>query len=82
MQLGHVPDSVWQQSELETLVLANNNLSELSGQIGRLKMLRMLDLGHNNLVQLPDEIGGLPALTDFLYLHDNCLPNCHLLLEI
>jgi Leucine-rich repeat (LRR) protein len=65
-QLGHIPDSVWQQSELETLILADNNLSELSGKIGHLKMLRMLDLGHNELTQLPDEIGGLPNLTNFL----------------
>jgi Leucine-rich repeat (LRR) protein len=42
-------------------------------QIGRLKMLRVLDLGHNQLTRLPDEIGGLPNLTDFLYLHDNRL---------
>jgi Leucine-rich repeat (LRR) protein len=72
-QLGRVPDSVWQQTELETLILADNNLSKLSSQIGCLKMLRMLDLGHNRLPQLPDEIGGLPHLTDFLYLHDNRL---------
>ncbi len=70
-QLGHVPDSVWQQTDLETLVLADNNLSEISGQIVRLKKLRMLDLGHNQLTQLPYEIGDLPNLTDFLYLHDN-----------
>ena len=72
-QLGHVPDSVWQQTQIETLILADNNLIELSGQIGRLKMLRMLDLGHNQLTYLPDEIGDLPNLTDFLYLHDNRL---------
>jgi Leucine-rich repeat (LRR) protein len=72
-QLEQIPDSVWQQTEIETLVLADNHLSELSGLIGRLKMLRMLDLGHNQLAQLPDEIGDLPNLTDFLYLHDNRL---------
>ena len=69
--LGQVPDSVWQQTEIDTLILADNNLSELSGQIGRLKRLRTLDLGHNQLTQLPDEIGALclgasvaPALFD------------------
>jgi Leucine-rich repeat (LRR) protein len=72
-QLGHVPDSVWQQTEIETLVLADNQLSELSSQIGRLKKLRMLDLGHNQITRLPDEIGDLSNLTDFLYLHDNRL---------
>jgi len=35
--LGQVPDSVWQQTEIETLILADNSLSELSSQIGHLK---------------------------------------------
>src|SRR5277367_1620686 len=72
-QLGNVPDSVWQETEIVTLVLADNGLSEVSSQISSLKMLRMLDLGHNQLTVLPEEIGHLPNLTDFLYLHDNCL---------
>jgi hypothetical protein len=44
--LGNVPDSVWERTEIETLVLAENNLLEVSEQIGRLKRLGMLDLGH------------------------------------
>jgi Leucine-rich repeat (LRR) protein len=48
-RLGRVPDSVWERTELECLVLAENKLSEVSEQIGRLKRLRMLDLGHNRL---------------------------------
>ncbi len=51
--------------ELETLVLADNDLTEVSAGIGRLRKLRMLDLGHNLLTSVPD--------TDFLYLHDNRL---------
>jgi hypothetical protein len=31
-QLGRVPDSVWEQTELESLVLAENGLSEVSEQ--------------------------------------------------
>jgi hypothetical protein len=42
-----VPESVWNQSDIETLVLADNDLTELSERIGGLKRLRMLDLGHN-----------------------------------
>jgi hypothetical protein len=38
-QLGRVPDSVWEQTQLESLVLAENGLSEVSEQIGRLKRL-------------------------------------------
>jgi len=51
-RLGRVPDSVWEQTELETLVLAENELSEVSEQISRLKRLRMLDLGHNQLTRV------------------------------
>ena len=40
MHLGHVPDSVWEQTELETLVLADNDLSEISASIERLRKLR------------------------------------------
>ena len=72
-QLGCVPDYIWQQTELETLVLADNGLSEVSEQIGRLKTLRMLDLGHNELTRVPEALGDLDGLTDFLYLHDNRL---------
>jgi Leucine-rich repeat (LRR) protein len=69
--LGVVPTWVWERIELETLVLAGNGLSDLSGRIGGLQKLRMLDLGHNKLAHLPDALGDLGGLTDFLYLHDN-----------
>jgi Leucine-rich repeat (LRR) protein len=72
-QLGRVPDSVWEQPDLETLVLAENGLSQLSEQISRLKRLRMLDIGHNALTSVPDGLGDLDGLTDFLYIHDNRL---------
>ena len=72
-QLGRVPDSVWEQTNLETLVLADNGLREVPEQIGRLARLRMLDLGHNELTSVPDGLGDLDGLTDFLYLHDNRL---------
>ena len=71
--LGHVPDSVWKQTDLETLVLADNGLTEVSEEIRRLKGLRMLDLGHNALTSVPEGLGELDSLTDFLYLHDNRL---------
>jgi Leucine-rich repeat (LRR) protein len=72
-KLGHVPESVWEQRELETLVLADNDLTEVSGKIGDLQALRMLDLGHNAITKLPDELGNLAGLRDFLYLHDTRL---------
>jgi Leucine-rich repeat (LRR) protein len=72
-RLGRVPEWVWERTDLETLVLADNQLSDLSGQIGRMKKLRMLDLGHNRLTHVPDAVAALDGLTDFLYLHDNQL---------
>ncbi len=71
--LGNVSSTVWQQTGFESLVLADNGLTEIPGQIGGLKQLRMLDLGHNKLSRLPEEIGDLESLTDFLYLHDTKL---------
>lgn len=70
-RLGRVPVWVWENTELESLVLADNDLSDVSEQIGRLRKLRVLDLGHNNLTHAPDTLGDLEGLTDFLYLHDN-----------
>jgi Leucine-rich repeat (LRR) protein len=72
-RLGRVPDSVWERVEIETLVLAENELSEVSEEIGLLKKLRMLDLAHNQLTRVPDGLANLDGLTDFLYLHDNRL---------
>src|SRR5580704_65029 len=72
-RLGRVPEPVWERTELETLVLADNDLTEVSEKIGSLRKLRMLDLGHNKLSQVPDALGDIVGLTDFLYLHDNQL---------
>lgn len=71
--MGHVPDSVWANTELETLVLAGNDLTSLSPKAGLMTGLRMLDLGHNLLTEVPAELGEIEGLSDFLYLHDNRL---------
>ena len=55
---GRVPECVWERTDLEVLVLADNDLTEVSVSIGRLRQLRMLDLGHNALGSLPESIGG------------------------
>src|SRR5208282_5344010 len=80
-RLGRVPDSVWDRTELETLVLADNELEEVSGRIGGLKLLRMLDLGHNRLARVPESLGEIEGLADFLYLHDNRLSSLPASLE-
>jgi Leucine-rich repeat (LRR) protein len=63
---------VWEQTTLETLVLAENDLTELSGRIGNLSALRMLDLGHNQLTAIPESISRLSQLRE-LHLRDNRL---------
>ena len=57
--LGRVPPEVWARTELEGLVLADNDLEEIPEEIGRLQRLRMLDLGHNRLRQVPEALGEL-----------------------
>ena len=72
--LGQVPEEVWELAEqLETLVLAVNDLTAVPARIGTLSRLRMLDLCHNGTLALPLELGALVGLRDFLYLHDNKL---------
>jgi hypothetical protein len=66
-----VAETVWERTELEGLVLADNELAEVYERIARLVQLRMLDLGHNRLTRLPDSLDNLEGLTDFHYLHDN-----------
>ena len=50
-QLGTVPASVCDDTALETLILADNGLTELPEAIGALTSLRTLDLGHNRLTR-------------------------------
>lgn len=59
---GSVPAWVWEQTELETLVLADNRLAEVSELVGKLKLLQMLDLG----LRLP---ASLDRLTRLRYLN-------------
>ncbi|WP_405525838.1 leucine-rich repeat domain-containing protein [Streptomyces canus] len=58
-QLGKVPEYVWQHTELQVLILADNGLTDLPPEIGRMLRLTTLDLGHNHLTSVPDELGDL-----------------------
>ena len=60
-QLGAVPAAVWENTGLETLILADNGLTELSDGIGALTRLRTLDLGHNQLTTFPSRWVNWPA---------------------
>jgi Leucine-rich repeat (LRR) protein len=64
--LGRVPDPVWDWAELETLILADNRLIELSAGVGRLKSLRVLDLGHSELTSITESLSELVKLTSRL----------------
>lgn len=77
--LGSVPSDVWEQTEVTTLILADNGLTEISGKLDQLQCLRTLDLGHNRISVLPESLGDLTELSDFLYLHDNRLETLPLL---
>jgi Leucine-rich repeat (LRR) protein len=72
-QLGRVPGWVYERTDLETLVLADNGPTEVSDRSDWLAKLHMLDLGHNRLTCVPASLGNLAELTDFVYQHDNRL---------
>ena len=55
--LGDVPGSVWENTALSVLILADNGLTVLPPEIGRLSRLHTLDLGHNTLTAVPEELG-------------------------
>ncbi len=61
-------------SQVTTLSLENQNLSELSAEIGKFTNLKVLNLENNNLYELPEEIGLLKNLTS-LDLSNNHLTN-------
>jgi Leucine-rich repeat (LRR) protein len=68
--LKELPDSLFLLVQLEELILAGNQLDQLSPMIGRLKNLRILELSNNRLHGLPPEIGKLTQLTH-LFLNRN-----------
>ncbi len=68
-----MPEYVWEQVELETLVLAENELWEVpTGSAVSNGFARSIS-GITGLRRFPDALGDLEFLNDFLYLHDNRL---------
>src|SRR5713226_8715364 len=57
-----LPAEIGQLTNLQQLILANNQLSQLPGEIGQLTNLQQLYLANNQLSQLPAEIGQLTNL--------------------
>lgn len=77
--LEHLPDSVWQLSNLQELDLSFTAINRLPPEIGQLTALQTLDLWHTAINQLPLEIGQLSSL-QMLDLRDT--PITHLPPEI
>jgi len=62
-QLTKVPESVYNQTNLEELNVSNNQLTgALASQIGQLKNLRILNMSNNQLTGVPAEVGQLQNL--------------------
>lgn len=73
--LRAIPETVFQHSQLQILLLSQNQLNTLPTQINKLTNLQTLDLSSNhNLNSLPDEIGALGSL-ESLFLGGNPLSN-------
>ena len=63
-------DSWWEHVDLSKLILASNQITELSTDIQLLLGLTVLDLHDNQLSHLPDEIGKLENLTKLNLNHN------------
>lgn len=62
-KLTVLPASIKNLTELQVLILTNNELTTLPDSIGQLSKLVWLGVGHNRLGELPETIGGLTNLT-------------------
>ncbi len=71
-QLDTLPDVIFEQPQLQILLLPNNKITNLSNKIGLLTRLKYLDLGNNLLKELPAEVGKLTQLKA-LNLNNNLL---------
>jgi Leucine-rich repeat (LRR) protein len=72
LDLTILPPEIWQLSQLEWLILSNNQLTTLPPKIGQLSHLQGLWLYNNQLTAIPAEIGQLTKL-EVLNLGDNQL---------
>lgn len=60
----------WEQTDLTKLILASNQLKDISPDIVNLPALAVLDIHDNKLTSLPDEIGQLQQLWKFNLSHN------------
>ena len=65
-ELEELPDSIAQWTQLQTLLLTDNNLTKLPDSIGQLTQLNGLYLERNQLTELPDSIAQLTQLRSLI----------------
>src|SRR6266516_2542947 len=68
LALTQLPPELWQLTNLQELVLVENQLSQLPSEIGQLTNLQEFSLYQNQLSQLPSELWQLTNLQK-LYLN-------------
>jgi Leucine-rich repeat (LRR) protein len=73
-KLTEIPPSVFQNTQLNVLLLSSNQLQSPQNELIKLTNLTSLDLSFNRLTKLPFEFGKLTNLTS-LYLNNNQLTN-------
>ncbi|KAL4161883.1 hypothetical protein PRNP1_002434 [Phytophthora ramorum] len=66
-----VPNSVLLKSELISLDLTGNELTELPIDLNRLKSLQKLDVSENALVDFPECFNNMPSLRELHLAHNN-----------
>eukprot|EP00116_Pleurobrachia_bachei_P006740 sb/3467002/ len=69
--LGSVPEQVYTlRGTLQELELGQNNIREISPEMGKMVKLRKLNLINNSVKELPQEMSGLVALEDLNMSHN------------
>ncbi|XP_078700654.1 uncharacterized protein LOC144927210 [Branchiostoma floridae x Branchiostoma belcheri] len=68
--LTSVPAEVFDNRDVECLVLSDNRLTGIPEEVGQLQKLRRLELENNLLTQLPQAITTLPNLQDIDLSHN------------
>jgi Leucine-rich repeat (LRR) protein len=72
MRLAELPESLGELTQLQLVLLFNNQLAALPAWLGQLTQLQSLDLSRNQLTALPESLGNLTQL-QWLSLFDNQL---------
>ncbi len=72
LSLPHLPESLFNLTNLQTLYISRNQLTTIPESIGNLNNLQILDISRNQLTTIPGAIGNLNNL-QILYIYNNQL---------